>query len=133
MGVEVKMKLFSYFALIAGALAGQTVVIDENGLVAYVDDAERGSAPKFGPPAKGPRECNGVKIPTYKHGKYHCKPVPKNKGRGKKKKCVFKCDAGYKVQWKNMARTPKSQRTAASSASPARDGSPSQRLFLCQS
>jgi len=71
---------------------------DENGMVAYVDESERGSA-VFGVPDKGPRECAGKKIPMVKHGKFHCKPLPKNKPRGKKKKCVFKCDPGFRVQW----------------------------------
>ena len=41
---------------------------DENGMVAYVDESERGSA-VFGVPDKGPRECAGKKIPMVKHGK----------------------------------------------------------------
>ena len=41
---------------------------DENGMVAYVDESERGSA-VFGVPDKGPRECGGKKIPMVKHGK----------------------------------------------------------------
>merc|ERR1712134_228834 len=125
--INPKMKLFSYFALLAGALAYDTVIIDENGMYAYVDSDERSSSPQFGPPQKGPREGNGVKVPNYKHGKYYCKPVKKNRSKGKKKKCVFKCDEGFKVQWKNKGKDAKKQRTVASSVSPARDGSPSQR------
>ena len=43
---------------------------DENGMVAYVDENERGSA-VFGVPDKGPRECAGKKIPMVKHGKQY--------------------------------------------------------------
>ena len=43
---------------------------DENGMVAYVDENERGSA-VFGAPDKGPRECGGKKIPMVKHGKIY--------------------------------------------------------------
>ena len=46
---------------LAGALAYDQVIIDENGMYAYVDSGERSSSPQFGPPQKGPRECNGVK------------------------------------------------------------------------
>ena len=38
------------------------MIIDENGMYAYVDSSERSSSPQFGPPQKGPRECNGVKV-----------------------------------------------------------------------
>ena len=41
---------------------------DENGMVAYMDESERGH-PDFGVPDKGPRECGGKKIPMVKHGK----------------------------------------------------------------
>merc|ERR1712187_397103 len=124
-----KMKLFSYFALLAGALAYDQVIIDENGMYAYVDSGERSSSPQFGPPQKGPRECNGVKVPNYKHGKYYCKPVKKNRSKGKKKSASSSATRASRSNGRTRARTPKSQRTAASSASPARDGSPSQRPF----
>ena len=42
-----------------------------------------------------------VQVPNYKHGKYYCKPVKKNRSKGKKKKCVFKCDDGFQVKWQN--------------------------------
>ena len=41
------------------------MIIDENGMYAYVDSSERSSSPQFGPPQKGPRECNGVKVCTF--------------------------------------------------------------------
>merc|ERR1712039_51250 len=47
------------------------------------------------------------KIPMVKHGKFHCKPLPKNKPRGKKKKCVFKCDPGFSVQWTKKGKASK--------------------------
>merc|ERR1711915_797456 len=106
MGEFLKMKLFSLFTLFAASSAGMIEIWDENGMVAYVDESERGSA-VFGVPDKGPRECAGKKIPTVKHGKFHCKPLPKNKPRGKKKKCVFKCDPGFSVQWTKKGKASK--------------------------
>merc|ERR1719394_1506990 len=93
------MKLFSLFTLFAASSAGMIEIWDENGMVAYVDESERGSA-VFGVPDKGPRECAGKKIPMVKHGKFHCKPLPKNK--------------------------PRKPRMVKSSAKPEKDGSPSQ-------
>merc|ERR1719471_2205296 len=87
------MKLFSLFTLFAASSAGMIEIWDENGMVAYVDESERGSA-VFGVPDKGPRECAGKKI-------------PKNKPRGKKKKCVFKCDPGFRVQWTKKGKESK--------------------------
>merc|ERR1712187_12050 len=104
---KIKNETFQLFRPLAGALAYDQVIIDENGMYAYVDSGERSSSPQFGPPQKGPRECNGVKVPNYKHGKYYCKPVKKNRSKGKKKKCVFKCDEGFKVQWKNKGKDAK--------------------------
>merc|ERR1719197_2114150 len=99
------MKLFSLFTLFAASSAGMIEIWDENGMVAYVDESERGSA-VFGVPDKGPRECGGKKIPMVKHGKFHCKPLPKNKPR--------------------RVKNPRKPRTAKSSAKPEKDGSPSQ-------
>ena len=38
----------------------------------------------------------------FKNGKFHCKPVKKNRPGGKKKKCVLKCDPGFKIKWTKM-------------------------------
>merc|ERR1719242_2403343 len=92
------MKLFSLFAVFSYATAQSMEIWDEYGNVAYVDEAERGS-PNFGPPAKGPRECNGKKIPEVKRGKFHCKAL--------KKKCKFVCDEGWKVQWTKQGKASK--------------------------
>ena len=81
-------------------------------------------------------------------GKFHCKPLPKNKPRGKKKKCVFKCDPGFRVQWTKSkwnrqhwlgsrwwsdinidfqrVKNPRKPKTVKSNAKPEKDGSPSQ-------
>merc|ERR1719387_3101565 len=77
------MKLFSLFTLFAASSAGMIEIWDENGMVAYVDESERGSA-VFGVPDKGPRECAGKKI-----------------------KCVFKCDPGFRVQWTKKGKESK--------------------------
>merc|ERR1719473_2369780 len=99
------MKLFSYFALLAGALAYDQVIIDENGMYAYVDSGERSSSPQFGPPQKGPRECNGVKVPNYKHGKYYCKPVKRTDQRARRRSACSSATTASKSSGKTRAKT----------------------------
>merc|ERR1711970_1697220 len=97
MGDSVKMKLFSLFAVFSAAAASNVEIWDEYGNVAYVDYEERGNA-NFGPPQKGPRECDGKRIHVVKRGKFICKALKKNKAKdgnskgSKKKKCKFVCD-----------------------------------------
>merc|ERR1712139_38386 len=111
----VKMKLFSLFAVFSAAAASNVEIWDEYGNVAYVDYEERGNA-NFGPPAKGPRECDGKKIPEVKRGKFICKALKKNKAKdgnskgSKKKKCKFVCDDGWKVQWTKQGKASKKAR-----------------------
>merc|ERR1719168_137757 len=119
------MKLFSLFTLFAASSAGMIEIWDENGMVAYVDESERGSA-VFGVPDKGPRECAGKKIPMVKHGKFHCKPLPKNKPRGKKRSASSNATQDSESNGPRRVKNPRRPRMVKSSAKPEKDGSPSQ-------
>ena len=70
-GVSIQINIIRVKKKISAASsAGMIEIWDENGMVAYVDENERGSA-VFGVPDKGPRECAGKKIPMVKHGKQY--------------------------------------------------------------
>merc|ERR1711887_356512 len=131
MGDSVKMKLFSLFAVFSAAAASNVEIWDEYGNVAYVDYEERGNA-NFGPPAKGPRECDGKKIPEVKRGKFICKALKKNKAKdsnskgSKKKKCKFTVTTDGKSSGPNRVKHPRKHEMVKSNASPATDGSQSQ-------
>merc|ERR1712157_391276 len=102
-----KMKLSSLLMLVPFALGADMEVWDENGNVAYFDDAsaER-SELIFRAPDKGPRMCGGKKIPSVKHGKFTCTRNKDSDGNKKK-------DKGWKM---------KAKKGHKSKAKPAKDG-----------
>merc|ERR1712039_1129628 len=107
-----KMKLSSLLMLVPFALGAEMEVWDENGNVAYFDDAsaERTEL-MFRAPDKGPRMCGGQKIPSVKKGKFTCarnkdSNGDKKKGKGKPAKDgVLKCSekaGGWKSKPKSL-------------------------------
>merc|ERR1712046_89157 len=112
-----KMKLSSLLMLVPFALGAEMEVWDENGNVAYFDDAsaERTEL-MFRAPDKGPRMCGGQKIPSVKKGKFTCarnKDSNGDKKKGKGRKCKFSCDDGWKM---------KAKKGHKGKAKPAKDG-----------
>ena len=88
------------------------MIIDENGMYAYVDSSERSSSLNFAHPKKDPVSVTASRYVffevTEKLNFYasRCQTTSTasttaSRSKGKKKKCVFKCDNGFKVNWQN--------------------------------
>merc|ERR1711990_773873 len=86
---SVKMKLFSLFAVFSAAAASNVEIWDEYGNVAYVDYEERGNA-NFGPPAKGPRECDGKKNPRGQTRQIHLQSSEEKQSKRRKQQRIQK-------------------------------------------
>merc|ERR1711937_141388 len=118
MGEFLKMKLFSLFTLFAASSAGMIEIWDENGMVAYVDESERGSA-VFGVPDKGPRECAGKKIPMVS-------TVNSTASHSQRTSASSNATQDSESNGQRRVKNPRKPRTVKSSAKPEKDGSPSQ-------
>merc|ERR1711976_385058 len=94
MGNKMKLALaiFAFASPIAANLASDEVYVRSNGDISN-DGKNWESDPK------GPRMCNGDKIPDVNNGKWICKRNNEggNPKKGKGRKCRLKCDKDFEV------------------------------------
>merc|ERR1711976_323574 len=120
MGNKMKLTLaiFAFASPIAANLASDEVYVRSNGDISN-DGKNWESDPK------GPRMCNGDKIPDVNNGKWICKRNNEggNPKKGKGRKCRLKCDKDFEV-WSLKQNRPYSTALLNARATRAGNASP---------